>query len=324
MGEPLAPKLRLLIALSVAASMWLVGLTAWLLTGEPAPLIFFGYLGTALAPALAYYLGLPSHRRVKGRRAIVVALGVGMFGAALGRALYQQSIVQVEGLFFELLAGVFGAALLHFLLAKLVGPLFFGRVYCGWACWTAMVLDLLPYRISKGRRGGLWRWLPCVHLAASLALVALLVLGFGYRPGPVGALAWFLGGTALYYALGVGLAVALKDNRAFCKYACPAGLLAKPAARFSLLKIAGDPAKCNGHAECVAVCPMDIRIIDYTRLHLRVLSSDCILCQSCLNVCPEGGLSLNLGVETHGIELLRPLQKAEGRRPNAALSEKVH
>jgi ferredoxin-type protein NapH len=310
MSDPLAPRLRLLVALSVAAAMWAIGLASWWLTGEIAPLVFFGYLGTALAPALAYYLGLPSARRVKGRRAIMVALGVGMFGAALARAFFQQSIVQVEGLFFELLAGVFGAAVLHFLLAKLVGPLFFGRVYCGWACWTGMVLDLLPYRISKGRRGGLWRRLPYASLAASLTLVAALVLGFGYRPGPVGALVWFLGGTALYYALGVGLAVALKDNRAFCKYACAAGLLAKPAARFSLVKIAGDPAKCNGHAECVAVCPMDIRIIDYTRLHLRVLSTDCILCQSCLNVCPEGGLSLSLGVETHGIELLRQLQNS--------------
>lgn len=305
MGEALAPRMRLLVAASVAASMWAVGVAAWRLTGEIAPLIFFGYLGTALAPALAYYLGLPSHRRIRGRSAIAVVLGVGMFGAAVGRAVLQQSMVQVEGLVFELLAGVFGAAVLHFLIAKLVGPLIFGRVYCGWACWTAMLLDLLPYRVSKGRRRGLWRWLPYAHLAASVALVGLLVLGFGYVPGPAGALAWFLGGTALYYAVGVGLAIGLKDNRAFCKYACPAGLLAKPAARYSLLKISGDPAKCNGHAECVAVCPMDIRIIDYTRLHLRVLSTDCILCQSCLNVCPEGGLSLSLGLEAHGVELLR-------------------
>lgn len=311
MGEPLAPRLRLLVAVSIAASMWAVALAAWALTGELGPLIFFGYLGTALAPALGYYLGLPSHRRIRGRRAITVALGMGMLGAALGRVVYQGSMVQVEGLVFELLAGVFGAAVLHFLIAKLVGPLVFGRVYCGWACWTAMALDLLPYRVSKGRRRGLWRWLPYAHLAASVALVGILVLGFRYAPGPAGAVAWFLGGTALYYVIGVGLAVALKDNRAFCKYACPAGLLAKPAARYSLLKISGDPAKCNGHAECVAVCPMDIRIIDYTRLHLRVLSSDCILCQSCLNVCPEGGLSLSLGVEAHGVELLRE----QSRRP---------
>ncbi|MCX7790326.1 MAG: 4Fe-4S binding protein [Chloroflexaceae bacterium] len=296
---------RIVIACGVAVALWSVGMLAWRLTGEAAPLVFFGYLGTVVAPGVIYYLGLPPHRRLKGRRAITLSLALAMFSAALARAVFQQSIVQVEGLVFEVLRGVFGAAVLHFLLAKLVGPLIFGRLYCGWACWTGTFLDLLPYRLSKGRLGGFWRRLPVVHLAASVILVTVLVLGFGYAPGPTGALVWFLGGCTLYYALGIGLALWLKDNRAFCKYACPAGVLARPAARYSLVKVAGDPTKCNGHAECIAVCPMDIRIIDYTRLHLRVLSADCILCQNCINVCPDGALGMSLGVETHGIELLR-------------------
>ncbi|GAB4441527.1 MAG: hypothetical protein OHK0015_38950 [Chloroflexi bacterium OHK40] len=301
----LTPAARLGVATAVAGALWGAGGLAWRATGSLAPLCFFGYLGTALAPALTYYLGLPSHRRIRGRRVITVALGVGMFAAALARAVFQGSVVAVEGLAFELLAGVAGAAVLHFTIAKLVGPLIFGRVYCGWACWTGMVLDLLPYRTSDGRRGGLWRWLPLLHLAASVALVLILVLGFGYHPGTIGAVVWFLGGSALYYALGVGLAFWLKDNRAFCKYACPAGLLARPAARYSLLKVAGNPIRCNGRAECVAVCPMDIRILDYTLGGMRVLSGDCILCQSCLNVCPEGGLELSLGFDAQPVELLR-------------------
>ncbi|MFV9503868.1 MAG: 4Fe-4S binding protein [Oscillochloridaceae bacterium umkhey_bin13] len=298
-------RLRLLIALLVAAILWLVAMLSWWLSGSLAPLIFFGYLGTVLAPGLALYLGLPRSQRLKQRRFVVVAIGVAMFGAALARVLTQQAIVQVEGLVFELLAGVFGAAVLHFLIAKLVGPLLFGRVYCGWACWTAMLLDLLPFRISPGRRRGFWPKVRYLHLTASVLLVLVLGLGFAYRPGPADALIWFLVGNGLYYGLGVGLALGLRDNRAFCKYACPAGLLAKPAARFALLKVAGDPTRCNGHAECVAVCPMDIRIIDYTRLHLRVLSTECILCQNCTTICPDGGLSLSLGFETHGVELLR-------------------
>ena len=27
-----------------------------------------------------------------------------------------------------------------------MGPLIFGRGWCGYACWTAMILDLLPYK----------------------------------------------------------------------------------------------------------------------------------------------------------------------------------
>lgn len=303
--EALSARTRLAIAVAVAVALWGVGVTTWLVVGSVAPLVFFGYLGTALAPALAHYLGLPRGRRIRARPLVTMAIGAGLFGAALARVAAQQAIVQVEGLVFELLAGVFGAAVLHFLLAKLAGPLLFGRVYCGWACWTGAVLDLLPHKRSAGRLRGVWPRLRYIHLATSVALVAVLALGFAYRPGPVGAYIWFLGGTALYYLLGVGMALGLRDNRAFCKYACPAGLLAKPAARFALLKVRGDPVKCNGKAECVSVCPMDIRVTDYTRLHLRVLSSECILCQNCVNVCGEGSLSLSFGLETHGVELLR-------------------
>ena len=35
----------------------------------------------------------------------------------------------------------------------------------------------------------------------------------------------FLIGNAVYYAVGILLAFGLKDNRAFCKYICPAGTL---------------------------------------------------------------------------------------------------
>jgi ferredoxin-type protein NapH len=304
-NDAVPTRTRLAVIAGVAAALWAVGLGAWRLSGALAPLIFFGYLGSALGPALALYLGAPRGRRIRKRWVVTVTIGVGLFAAALARVAAQQSLVQVEGLVFELLSGVFGAAALHFLLAKLLGPLLFGRIYCGWACWTAVFLDLLPYRHSDGRLGGLWPRLRYAHLAASVTLVSLLALGFAYRPGPVGAYIWFLGGNAVYYLLGVGMALGLKDNRAFCKYACPAGLLAKPAARFSLLKVRGDPNRCNGKAECVAVCPMDIRVTDYTHQQLRVLSTECILCQNCINVCAEGSLSLSFGLETHGVELLR-------------------
>lgn len=43
----------------------------------------------------------------------------------------------------------FEAAAIHYAVAKIFGPLIFGRGWCGYACWTAMVLDFLPYRIPK-------------------------------------------------------------------------------------------------------------------------------------------------------------------------------
>ncbi len=43
-------------------------------------------------------------------------------------------------LWFFLFTGVFEAATIHYAVAKIFGPLVFGRGWCGYACWTAMVL----------------------------------------------------------------------------------------------------------------------------------------------------------------------------------------
>jgi Fe-S-cluster-containing hydrogenase component 2 len=45
---------------------------------------------------------------------------------------------------------------------------------------------------------------------------------------------------------------------------------------------------------------------------VRVLSSECILCQACINVCPDGSLALSFGVDPPGrLELLRAHGDAE-------------
>ena len=65
--------------------------------------------------------------------------------------------MQIEGFFFYLLAGFYAGSVIHYLVAKIVGPLVFNRGWCGWACWTAMVLDLLPYKRNKrGPCAGKW------------------------------------------------------------------------------------------------------------------------------------------------------------------------
>lgn len=289
----------------VLVIFWLLAAAAWQFAAAIEPVIFFGYLGITTGIGAGIYVGLPKHRRPLGRRLLIFSVGTGLLAAAFMRAYSQQMLIQIEGLFFEVLSGVFQAALLHYLLAKIIGPFLFGRMYCGWACWTAMILDCLPFKHSDGRLPSGWGVIRYVHLGLSLGLVALLWYGFAYSPGPGTALVWFLVGNALYYLVGIGLAVVLKDNRAFCKYVCPAGAMAKLPARYAVLKVKGNPEVCNGRHECVAVCPMDINITDYIKRGERVLSTECILCQQCINICPEGALSLSLGFDQSGVELLR-------------------
>ncbi len=280
-----------------------VGVAMWQSSGYIQALLFFGYIGASIGVGLGLYATLPRRHKPWARRLTLLLVGAFLFGVA---AVLGQENMQLEGFWFGLLLGVFQAAVIHYLIAKVFGPLLFGRLWCGWACWTVMVLDLLPFSRPRGRVSGRWGQLRYLHLALSLGLV-LLLFALGYRLGATGptAVYWFLGGNALYYAAGVALAFALKDHRAFCKYACPVAAVLKLTARFSLLKVKGDAGRCNACNACIRLCPMDIRIPDYVLAGRRVLSTECSLCQTCITVCPEGALKLSLGLDLGGQELLR-------------------
>jgi polyferredoxin len=122
-----------------------------------------------------------------------------------------------------------------------------------------------------------------------------------------------LAGNGLYYGLGVVLAFGLKDNRAICKYVCPITVPLKLTARWSLLKMGGDAHRCDDCGACGRACPMDIDVAEYIRSGTRVLSTECVLCQTCASVCPHGLLDAGIGLDGGGPERLR-------RRPAASQS----
>ena len=75
----------------------------------------------------------------------------------------------------------------------------------------------------------------------------------------------FIIGNILYYAVGIILAFAFKDNRAFCKYICPITVFMKPMSFFSLFRIKCDTSKCISCGKCKTVCPMDVDMTDNSR-----------------------------------------------------------
>ena len=178
-----------------------------------------------------------------------------------------------------------------------------------WADWQRTYRLDRYYRRERpaGRLPGRWGWLRYLHFGLSLGLVALAWFGFGFRAGAVGrsAVLWYGAGNLAYYALGIGLAYALKDNRAFCKYICPVTVPLKLTSRFALLKIKGEAASCNDCGACTLMCPMDIRIPDYILQGQRVLSTECTLCQTCVSVCARDALSVSFGLDLGGPEKLR-------------------
>jgi ferredoxin-type protein NapH len=294
--------------LAVPALVMLVfwGLAVWgyLASGHTQPLYMFGYIGTALGLGLGLYSAVPKRNKPAGRRLTLFLVGLYLAGYAI---FLGQENIQLEGALFGLLTGVVQMAVVHYFIAKIAGPVLFGRLWCGWACWTVMILDLLPFKRPAGRLPGRWGWVRYLHFGLSAALVLVLVYLVGFRQGAAGstAVAWFVTGNLVYYAAGIVMAWALRDNRAFCKYACPITVPLKLASRFSLLKIGAGSGECNDCDACEKLCPMDVRISDYVLSGQRVLSTECSLCQTCITVCPRDALKLSFAFDLGGRELLR-------------------
>ncbi|MBD5441007.1 MAG: 4Fe-4S dicluster domain-containing protein [Treponema sp.] len=256
-----------------------VGVTLWIATGNAFYLFNFGYIGAAIS--LGFFLFLKNC--AYARR--ITQLLVGLYMLVYLGIICNENM-QIEGFWFYLFSGVFEAATIHYAVAKIFGPLFFGRGWCGYACWTAMVLDFLPYKIPSAPRKPLGA-LRYVTFSISLLFVAAL---FFFRIKNKEAIMFraFIIGNALYYAAGIALAFAFKDNRAFCKYLCPITVFLKPASYFSLLRVKCDTEKCVQCGACKKVCPMDVDITDNSRK--RKNGTECILCFECVKSCPVDAL----------------------------------
>ena len=86
--------------------------------------------------------------------------------------------MQLEGFFFFALMGIFMAAVIHYAVAKIAGPFIFGRAWCGYACWTAMVLDLFPYKVPKKEPVKKLGLLRLIVFAVSLAYFIFIYLHY--------------------------------------------------------------------------------------------------------------------------------------------------
>lgn len=258
-----------------------VAVTLYLTTDNLFYLLNFTYIGTSLAVGIYLY----SHKVKYARNIVQFAVGLYML-VYLG--IISRENMQIEGFWYYLLLGVFEAAVIHYLVAKILGPLFFGRGWCGYACWTGMILDLLPYKVPKEPRKkiGYIR-----YITFTISLIFVVPLFIFKVPSLEDIMFYaFIIGNIIYYALGVFLAVLLKDNRAFCKYICPITIFLKPASYFSVMRIKCDKEKCISCHKCQRNCPMNVEMTDNSRK--RKNGTECILCSNCIKECSTKALEL--------------------------------
>ncbi len=266
-------------------AMWLIfeaiAITLWLTSDNAFYLFNFSYIGTCIAVCMT----LLANKFKYARNILQIAVGLYML-VFLG--VLQKENMQIEGFWHYLFLGVFEAAVIHYVVAKIFGPLIFGRGWCGHACWTAMVLDLLPYKIPQQPRKkiGVIRYI--VFIVSFLFVGALYIL---HIPNieQIMYLSLIIG-NILYYAVGIWLAFAFKDNRAFCKYICPITVLLKPASYYSIVRIKNDTDKCISCGRCNKICPMNVEVQNTSRK--RVNGTECVLCFNCVNECPTKSLHI--------------------------------
>lgn len=270
---------------NIAIITWLifeiVAVSLFVSTSKLFYLLNFTYIGTCIALGMF----MMKHKLKYARN--FVQFGVGLYLLVYVGIICKENL-QLEGFWYYLFLGVFEAATIHYFVAKIVGPLFFGRGWCGYACWTGMVLDLLPYKIPKGERKKLG-WIRYICFLMSLTFVsALFILKISNKEMIM--FYSFIIGNLIYYALGILLAFVFKDNRAFCKYVCPITVFLKPMSYFSYVRVRCDHSKCINCKKCVRDCPMNVDMLDDSRK--RKNGTECILCAKCINDCPKEALRL--------------------------------
>jgi len=258
-----------------------IGVTMWLTKHSIFFLLNFSYIGTCLA--LGIYFSSIKFKYARN----VVQFAIGLYMLLLLGVVGHENM-QIEGFWYYLFLGVFQAAVLHYAVAKIFGPLIFGRGWCGYACWTAMVLDLLPYKVPNAPRIK-YGYVRYIVFTASLLFVGALFIFKIPNKKSIMFLS-FIVGNILYYAVGIILAFVLKDNRAFCKYVCPITTFLKPASYFTLLRIKNDTDKCVSCGKCIKFCPMNVDMTNNSRKRLN--GTECILCLKCVEACPKDALHI--------------------------------
>jgi ferredoxin-type protein NapH len=270
-----------------------LGLTIWV--G-----FFFVFIPIGLSISIGTFLSIRLNNPDLGRKISLSIISL-VFLVFLG--LMQRENMQIEEtviyLAYFITTGVFTRVLIHYAIAKVFGPLIWGRGYCGWACYTAALLEWLPIKENKPIPKK-YTYIRIPILIVSILIPFILIqTGYDYMTKHIDSsitsfieskkldqFIWFLVGYILYYIAGIILAFVFKKRRAFCKIFCPVSLIMKLPTRLSLSKIKPSGNKCIKCGKCNDICPMDVDVRKYIENGKKVTSTECILCRNCINICP--------------------------------------
>lgn len=208
--------------------------------------------------------------------------------------------------------GIVNGSLIVFGLLAL-SSLIFGRAWCGWFCPAGALGDRWRTVIDRRARGGVWNavkwaiWLPWLGLIAFLAVRAggyhsvdpLYLTEHGVSVASLQSLVIFVAVVLVISVLSLAT-----GRRGFCHYGCwmaPFMILGerlRRALRLPGLRLRARAQACVHCLLCSKNCPMSLDVHGMVRSG-RMAASECILCGTCVDTCPQGVIGYAFQQETH-------------------------
>jgi ferredoxin-type protein NapH len=185
-----------------------------------------------------------------------------------------------------------------------LSALFFGRLWCGWACPAGALQEFAEPVNRRRTPGGKFNWIKWAIWVPWILLIAVSVVqAGGYRTvdpfyqleGGVTVVQpyWFM---IYYIVIAVFLALALIfGRRAGCHTICwmapfmIIGRWIRNLVRWPALRLVADPDNCSDCQTCTRNCPMSLDVNGMVQQG-DMEDGECILCGNCVDGCPKDAI----------------------------------
>jgi len=198
------------------------------------------------------------------------------------------TLVRILFLAIFLLVTIYGNMMLWlaFFATSLIAAIFFGRVYCGYACpmntamipaeWISKKLNIQSNNTPKWLNNGAFTWF---FLGVSVVLVIVSKKLAGQNLPLL--VIWLI----------VSFFVTLRYKPAvFHNLICPFGALQKVFGRFAFISKQVSKSACIGCKKCEKVCPSEAIVVKEDNKALIAVNL-CHQCTNCSDVCPVDAIS---------------------------------
>lgn len=197
--------------------------------------------------------------------------------------------------------GIINGSLIVFASLFLIS-LFFGRIFCGWACPMGGLQETCFRVNNKRAKGGklnlikfIFVWIPWLIAVITMSILSNGIKKIDFTIGTHNGVSigephsYFI----LYIVLTLIVVLALvTGRRGFCHYGCwiapfmIIGSKIKQTVKYPSLHLRADNKKCIHCKLCTKNCPMSLDVEQMVSKN-RMYNSECILCGMCIDTCPK-------------------------------------